>query len=121
MIKNKHTRYDRKVTDFRLNCAKKLNKRPTKSELQVIEILKGFGIEYIQNYLIKRYIVDFYLPKFNMILEIDGGYHNKPKQRTKDLIRDSWFWRYGYKAYRFKNEEIDKIRQHLLNVKDDIS
>ena len=107
MLTNSLTRYERPVTKFRLRCATKLKNNPTKTELRAIEILKSLGIDYEFNYLIKRYIVDFYIPSKNMIIELDGFYHKK--QKRKDMLRDSFLWRNGYKVHRLWNSEVEKI------------
>lgn len=107
MSTNTYTRYHRGVTKFRLKCADKLKKNPTLTELRVMTILDSIGIKYEFNYLIKRYIVDFYLPDKKIIIELDGSQHKTSKQ--KDLLRDSWFWRNGFKVIRLWNSEVEKL------------
>ncbi len=45
---------------------------------------KGFLFRHRNFFL----IVDFYFPKENIIIEIDGDYYKDPAQRTKDILRE---------------------------------
>lgn len=55
------------------------------------------------------YIADFYLPDYNMIVEIDGGYHRNADQKKKDRKRDSFFRKLGYIVFRIKNADADNV------------
>lgn len=54
------------------------------------------------------YIVDFYLPVLNLIVEIDGGYHNNPDQIQKDKHRSFVLRMMGYHLIRITNDEVNK-------------
>jgi very-short-patch-repair endonuclease len=64
-------------------------------------------IVYVDYNLIiqKFYIVDIYLPKYNLVIEVDGEYHNTSDQIMKDQIRSSDLKSMGYKVFRCKNED----------------
>ena len=47
-------------------------------------------------------IVDFYLPQYRLIIEIDGGYHNDTKD--KDDIKGKVWGR--FKTLRILNEDV---------------
>lgn len=49
------------------------------------------------------YYADFYLPKENVIVEIDGRAHYTPKGKEWDEERDFDFMGIGVKTYRFDN------------------
>lgn len=53
-------------------------------------------------------IVDFYLPKpLKTCIEIDGGYHDTPKQKYKDYWKDKYLTEVrGFKVIRIKNEDV---------------
>lgn len=53
----------------------------------------------------KFYIVDIYLPKYNLIIEVDGEYHYNSEQILKDNIRTSELKNMGYKLFRCNNED----------------
>lgn len=45
----------------------------------------------IKNHITKKwYFVDFYFPEINLIVELDGKQHEKPKHKEKDKIRDEY-------------------------------
>lgn len=64
-------------------------------------------------------IVDFYLPDFDLIIEIDGGYHSDDKTANKDRLKDEIWDRKGYRTIRILNEDVlngnfKDIIKHLL-------
>lgn len=48
--------------------------------------LKGY-LFYRQK-IIGKYIVDFYCPKANLVIELDGGQHYSETVQAKDRLRD---------------------------------
>ena len=72
--------------------AEELRKRPTASEVIFERKLKELEITYKSQYpyLVGglKGIVDFYLPKHNLLVEIDGGYHETSSQKQTDAIKD---------------------------------
>ena len=81
--------------------------------------LKGFQI-YRQR-IIGNYIVDFYCPKANLIIEIDGGQHYTEEGIKEDKTRDDYMRNQGFKVLRFSDKEalenlngiIEKIYEDL--------
>jgi hypothetical protein len=57
---------------------------------------------------IDRYIVDFYCPEIRVIIEIDGGIHDQPKQAERDEERNKRLLELGYKLLRVPNEDVLK-------------
>lgn len=73
------------------------NARNPKSEQYFREFLTNENIAFIAQYTFryrdendkKRYFyLDFYLPEYNLDLEIDGKFHNKEPQLSRDKHRD---------------------------------
>lgn len=99
-----------------------LREKATISELTVKRLLDEINERYIfQKSFIKGNfycIVDFYLPKRKLCLEVDGGYHFSDKQRKKDYIRDKYLKvDRGFKVLRISNEAvkiIDSVSLKLL-------
>ena len=52
------------------------------------------------------FIADFYFPSKNLIVELDGEYHDNIKQRDKDIWRTQILKSLGYEVIRFKNKQI---------------
>jgi len=65
--------------------------------------LEALGIAYEQERVIPgwRYPVDFYLPRYNTCLEIDGMYwHNQARVRDQDARKTLWLQSRGYRVIR---------------------
>lgn len=60
----------------------------------------------LRQYIIGDYIVDFLIPYYNIVLEVDGGYHAERSQQESDELRSCWLNSQGFYVMRFKNEEI---------------
>ncbi len=52
------------------------------------------------------YVVDFFLPAKRLVIELDGGHHNEDATAARDLERQRWLEREGYRVIRFWNSEI---------------
>jgi len=84
---------------------KKLIKRATPSELKFKKFLDENNIRYMfQKGFLKPFhrIVDFYIPKYKLIIEIDGGYHINTKK--KDDFKDRMWGR--FKTLRILNNQV---------------
>ncbi len=80
---------------------------PTSIELAVRAVLDMLGEDYIFQHQIGRYVVDFYLPHRNIVLEADGAYwHSLPKVAARDEMRDVRMRELGYKIVRLTENEI---------------
>ena len=64
------------------------------------------------------FIADFYIPSKNLIIELDGEYHNDAKQQDKDIWRTKLLNSLGYKVIRFKNSQIIESKNlfWVLNI-----
>lgn len=84
--------------------------------------LKGY--KFRRQHPIGLYIVDFYCYQLNLVIEIDGDYHNiqeqieKDKERTQNLEND------GLQLIRFTNkdvmENLEKIISEIMIKTDEI-
>jgi len=84
----------------------------TKPEIEMKRCLKENGISYDFQYPVRNiehcYIADFYLPLYNIILEVDGkGFHNYPDGRSIDHTRVQEMENVGYRVLRFWEGEFD--------------
>jgi len=90
----------------------------TKPELEAKKILRILHIGYRHPYPVwcieHCYPADFYLPKLNIILEVDGKHwHNYPDGLNVDKIRTQELIQKGYKVIRVWEDEIHKLPQLL--------
>lgn len=53
-----------------------------------------------------QYIVDFFVSRVGLCIEVDGGYHETEEQIWKDKGRTLALERQGFTVIRFKNEEV---------------
>lgn len=97
--------------------------KPNKLELKGREILENIGLKrnedfYEQKFLFNKFLVDVYLPEFNLIIQWDGIYwHIKPKRKHLDKSQDAYMKKCGLNVLRFTDKEIkdneEKIRQAI--------
>jgi very-short-patch-repair endonuclease len=95
-------------------------------ELKFRVMLLEMGVRYIwQNpfYDKDRYVcVDFYLPEYNIVIEIDGNVHGKPEKVQYDLERTMYLKKvHGVaKVVRFSNlditNNIEMVRKEVVSV-----
>lgn len=85
-----------------------LKKRATKQELVFKKHLNDNKIKHIfQKGFLKPFhrIVDFYIKKYRLIVEIDGGYHKDLV--AKDQHKDRVWKELGFSTLRISNEDVD--------------
>lgn len=58
----------------------------------------------------KFYIADFFFKQYNLIVELDGGYHYTGEQKIKDDLRSMHLRRAGYFVLRFDNSRTDDCK-----------
>lgn len=118
------------------NCAKK-RKHPQYGTSKLEErfandFLDRLGVEYTYQYEAKDIgrFYDFYLPKENAIIEIDGDYwHGNPekysddklkyhqrKARRVDEIKDKWALSHGIPIIRIWESDIEKNPSGVMEV-----
>ena len=88
--------------------AKRMRKEPTDAEAALWELLrdKKLGDKFRRQHLIDDFIVDFVCLSKNLVIEVDGGYHNDPTQKEYDEQRTLYLNEKGFKVIRFTNEEV---------------
>lgn len=75
--------------------------------------LKGY--KFRRQHPIGLYIVDFYCHQLNLVIEIDGDYHNiqeqieKDKERTQNLETD------GLQLIRFTNKDVMENLEKIIS------
>ena len=100
--------------------AKQLRMKPTEAELKLSEILneqqfKSYNFRW--QHPIARYIADFYSHPLKLVIEADGGIHQREEQKYYDKFRDEDMRQYGITVLRFNNQEVlkapDKVIQEI--------
>ncbi|HAB42031.1 MULTISPECIES: endonuclease domain-containing protein [Acinetobacter] len=81
------------------------------------------GLQFYRQKPILNYIVDFYCPAANLVIECDGSQHFTDEGLEADRMRDDALAQLGLKVFRFDNgqlvEQLDSvvevIYQYCLN------
>ena len=77
---------------------------------------KLHGFKFKRQYSIGSYILDFYCVDRKLCIEIDGGYHDDPRQREYDKIREAEIKSSGIKIIRFTNDQVTTNLPSVLNA-----
>ena len=92
------------------DLARTLRKNLTQQERILWNILRNhqfYGLEFRRQYPIGDYIVDFICRDKKLIIEVDGGQHNRTESIVYDENRTKFLEEKGYRVLRFWNNEID--------------
>ena len=103
---------------------KNLRKRPTEAEKLLwrrLRVKQMEGLKFRRQQPIDNYVVDFVCFDKRLVIEVDGGQHAVEKQ--KDVRRDNYLRKHGFKVLRFWNNEVlqniegvlGEIRKNCLN------
>ena len=92
-------------------------KNATLAEKMLWEHLKNddLGSRVLRQYIIGDYIVDFLLPYYNLVIEVDGGYHAERKQAEDDKVRSEALNSMDLYVIRFTNEQVLYETDDVLN------
>ena len=109
-----HLRYWDKLT-----WAARINrKKETESEKILWNKLlrrKQLGYKFVRQKPIYRFIADFYCSELCLVIEVDGGSHNKKKDN--DELRDKYFKAFGITTIRVSDkdviENIDMVEKEI--------
>jgi ATP-dependent DNA helicase RecG len=85
---------------------------------------KKLDVKFRRQHIVDEFIVDFICVEKNLIIEVDGKYHNTKEQQEADDLRTNILQDLGFKVIRFTNEEVignivnvlNKIAQELKDV-----
>lgn len=104
--------------------AKENRQKMTQAEIILWEEVrsKKLGITFRRQHPIGDYIVDFFAYQANLIVELDGKYHEKSLQEYDDKVRTIDLERFGFHVLRFSNDDVfnslpevlDKIKEKIL-------
>ncbi len=81
----------------------------TEAEKELWSKIRGKQLKGYQFYRQKPigiFIVDFYGPKGNLVVELDGGQHYSSEGKIKDNLRDAYMEGMGLRVLRFSDREV---------------
>ena len=70
------------------------------------DFLRKYPVNFLKQKVIDNYIVDFYCPKANLAIEVDGEYHDYTSS-FKEMIRTKQIEKYDILIIRIPNILID--------------
>ena len=77
-----------------------------------IKFITQHVIDYNNSFI----ICDFYIPKYNAIIEVDGMYHDSILQTHKDSLRDKFLKDSGYIVFRIWNSDVDVFDTNYIKT-----
>ena len=100
--------------------ARRLRSNPTDAEKRLWSRIRNKqlgGFRFRRQQPIGAFVVDFFCPEANLIVEVDGGQH---ADNPRDEARTRWLEARGYRVVRFWNNEVlgntDGVLETLLGA-----
>jgi very-short-patch-repair endonuclease len=93
------------------SLSKNLRRNMTDAERRLWSKIRGKKLKGCQFYRQKplgQFIADFYCPKANLVVELDGGQHYYEEGRAKDSLRDDEMKAMGLRVIRFSDRDVFK-------------
>jgi very-short-patch-repair endonuclease len=69
------------------------------------------GLKFRSQHPVGHFVLDFYCPECQLVIEVDGDYHDQKAE--EDGRRTRALEAYGYRVLRFRNEEIMSDLQNV--------
>ena len=89
--------------------AKTLRKNMTKEERHLwYDFLKALPLTVHRQKVIGHYIVDFYIAKAKLVIELDGSQHYEKAGIEADKIRDAYLQSLGLQVLRYANSDVNR-------------
>ena len=64
------------------------------------------GVQFYRQKPIGSYIVDFYAPAADLVVEVDGARHLEPRKAEEDEVRTAFLKSQGLRVLRFDDREV---------------
>ncbi len=108
MVKRKYETSDSLDYKLLLDNARRQRENPTEAEALMWKYLSGdkLGEHFRRQHPIDNYIADFVCLRKQLVIEIDGGYHEDIDQQKRDDFRTRELAKKGFQVIRFTNEEV---------------
>ncbi len=92
-----------------IETRRRLRRDSTVPEQRIWRLLRDrqlSGYKFRRQHGLGPYVVDFYCPKFKLVVEIDGDSHSSLKAQAYDARRTAYFRLFGMDVIRFANAEV---------------
>lgn len=105
--------------------ARELRQEMTEAEKVLWDHLRArrfMDLKFRRQHPLLEFITDFYCHELKLIVEVDGGYHEKDDVQYYDEVRTKELKRYGYSVIRFTNNEVlDDIEGVINELKNKVN
>lgn len=78
----------------------------TAAEKSFAKALKSRKINFLHNIILEGYEVDFYLPAYNVVIEVDGYFHLSSDKQNSDFRKERALNQRGITLFRVTNQQI---------------
>jgi very-short-patch-repair endonuclease len=108
----KNHRHFLHYTPSLIPAARRLRQNMTEAERKLWKYLRGKQMQFRFRRQIPsgQYILDFYCPKANLVIEVDGSHHFTEQGMKRDHVRDSYLQQQGLKVLRLSDRDV------LMNI-----
>ncbi len=99
--------------------SRQLRKKQTRYEAKLWTYLRNRklgGLKFRRQHPVGPFIADFCCMEKNLIIELDGGHHNKEENIREDKKRDAILTSFGYTVLRIWNNELTKNLEGVLDT-----
>ena len=91
-----------------VSYARTLRKNMTKEEKHLwYDFLREYPVKFTRQKIIGAYIVDFYCPQADLVIELDGSQHFEEDVMKKDTERTTFLEQFHLTVFRIPNSEIN--------------
>ena len=87
--------------------ARRLRADPTHAEAKLWERLRLLTIRIRRQAPIGGYVVDFACLRAKLVIEVDGGVHERTDVALRDLERDTWLKSEGFRVIHIPNARVE--------------
>lgn len=102
-----------------VEIARGLRSELTPAEKVLWDALRGrrfCGLKFRRQHPIGCFVVDFYCPEKQLIVEVDGGVHESQSQCASDAEREEWLMGLGLQIVRVSNDLVLTDMRAALTV-----
>ncbi|HYD27624.1 endonuclease domain-containing protein [Brevundimonas sp.] len=87
---------------------RRLRAAPTHAEAKLWERLRKLETRIRRQAPIGAYVVDFACLRAKLVIEVDGGVHERTDVALRDLERDGWLNSQGFRVLRVPNARVEQ-------------
>lgn len=88
---------------------------PAEEVLWKLIHINEWKLKFRRQHPIWNYVADFYCHKLKLVIELDGGIHEQEEVKKYDQAREDHLKEFGLTVLRFKNEQVLKNSDEVLN------